>query len=1185
MNTINRNGESLILKLPNLHKLIAVFVLGVAMSLVLAACGGGGTSSTSAGGATLTGSLIDGYISGATVCLDANSNGMCDAGEPFATTGASGVFSIAVPAGHTTTGLNLVAYVPTTATDTDGPITKPYTMLAPVQTTATVVSPLTTLVALNPVSGVAGVATALGISSATITSDYIANSATVTSGAHNVAQYLAGVLASVQNTQSSAAPNSSSILSAVNLVTANTNFTNVEAATPATLPNFITAATAAPGAPTSVAATAGNTEATVTFAAPASNGSSAITGYTVTSNPAGGVDSNAGSTGLSHVITGLTNGTSYTFTVSASNLTGNTVSAASNSVTPAGSTGTPTVPTTAASSPAHTIVTSVLTTSAADIAGTQFFPNWGQKTTYTAATIGGVETAEYATLDYEGVQLAANIDVYKATTVHFDVWSPNVTSLKFGLISIVSGTTHQFLYTTTLTTGGWNSIDIPLSSFTGVDLTGINQLSFTGVTPATGGTIYVQNIYFWGSSVSTPTAPSTPTGVSATGGVSDAIVTFAAPANGGSVITGYTVTSNPAGGVDSNAGTTALTHTITGLTNGTAYTFTVTATNSVGTSVASAASNAVTPVAAATVPSAPTIGTATAGNAQATVTFTAPTSSGGSVITGYTVTSIPAGGVDSNANSTSLSHAITGLTNGTAYTFTVKASNSVGSSVASAASNPVTPSATLPAAPTTAANAPANTIKFSVLTSTGVDIAGTNFFPGWNQATQYTATTIGGVETAEYTALNYEGIALAANVNVSTAANVHFDVWTPDVTSLGFDLISPGPVQTQITKSLTLGQWNSIDIPLSSFSPVDLTNLFQLSFTGMAPTTGGTIYVQNIYFWGTAAAATAPGAPTIGTATAGNGQATVAFSAPSSNGGAAITGYTVTSNPAGGADSGAGSTSLSHTITGLTNGTSYTFTVTATNSAGTSVASAASNAVTPSGTTASVVTFSSGFNANGLTDQGGAYGGAGGSNLDNYTCNGLPASCGGGGISTGGAGSNFYYYYQTPSAPTGVYDLVYVFAPGVTALSTTADTAGVTLSGQTTIKFTFNPNPEWFNSTNHNFWIGMNLGKHYTVGVNACNLQLATVVTATSVGATTYTIPLSNFAVSQNCGIGTLTPSSVTAALALSPVSNVIFQGAGGASAIPINLPGGLTSGANTSVVTGGVYPTTVNITGGITFQ
>ncbi|MGN6799381.1 MAG: beta strand repeat-containing protein, partial [Gaiellaceae bacterium] len=90
--------------------------------------------------------------------------------------------------------------------------------------------------------------------------------------------------------------------------------------------------------------------------------------------------------------------------------------------------------------------------------------------------------------------------------------------------------------------------------------------------------------------------------------------------------------------------------------------------------------------------------------------------------------------------------------------------------------------------------------------------------------------------------------------------------------------------------------------------------------------------------------AVAPSAPTIGTAVAGNAQATVSFTPSAGNGGAAITGYTVTASPGGVTASGAGSPL---TITGLTNGIAYTFTVTATNTAGTSTASAASNAVTP----------------------------------------------------------------------------------------------------------------------------------------------------------------------------------------------------------------------------------------------
>ena len=152
-----------------------------------------------------------------------------------------------------------------------------------------------------------------------------------------------------------------------------------------------------------------------------------------------------------------------------------------------------------------------------------------------------------------------------------------------------------------------------------------------------------------GTSGPVVTVPGAPIIGTATGGNASATVRWTAPADdGGSAVTGYSVRVLDAAqqqvGALRPAGAAATSLVVTGLTNGVAYHFQVAAINSAGTGAFSGSSNPVTPSAGATVPGPPVIGTPSAGPAGGELTaiarWTAPTSTGGSAITGYVVTAL-----------------------------------------------------------------------------------------------------------------------------------------------------------------------------------------------------------------------------------------------------------------------------------------------------------------------------------------------------------------------------------------------------------------------------------------------------------------------------------------------------------------------------------------------------------------
>jgi hypothetical protein len=153
--------------------------------------------------------------------------------------------------------------------------------------------------------------------------------------------------------------------------------------------------------------------------------------------------------------------------------------------------------------------------------------------------------------------------------------------------------------------------------------------------------------------------------------------------------------------------------------------------------------------------------------------------------------------------------------------------------------------ASVPSAPATAAPAPTLSASnvISVFGDAYTQISGTNVNPGWGQATVTSIVQVQGNNTLKMAGLNYQGIELGSSQDVSGMEFLHLDFWTANSTALTVFLISPGPVETGYSLTVPTFGWTSINIPLSSFSPVNLSDVIQLKFDG-----NGDIFLDNIYF-------------------------------------------------------------------------------------------------------------------------------------------------------------------------------------------------------------------------------------------------------------------------------------------------------------------------------------------------
>jgi hypothetical protein len=161
------------------------------------------------------------------------------------------------------------------------------------------------------------------------------------------------------------------------------------------------------------------------------------------------------------------------------------------------------------------------------------------------------------------------------------------------------------------------------------------------------------------------------------------------------------------------------------------------------------------------------------------------------------------------------------------------------------------PTVSAPAQP----DRPSSTV-ISIFSDKYNDLTGTDFYPWWWQSTQYEEFDLNGDKMIRYSKVNYQGVQLAEQQDISKMEYMHIDVWTasPEFENLEISLISASNGERPVLAKLTQDEWTSFDIPISDWTSQNgftINDMHQLKFA-INPYNGdgaGVIFLDNIYFW------------------------------------------------------------------------------------------------------------------------------------------------------------------------------------------------------------------------------------------------------------------------------------------------------------------------------------------------